>query len=197
MAPTTSSTILRIPVFFATTEGQTHAIAERLATVLRAEGFDSRAVDIGALEACFVDWRDVPGAIVGASIHVGRHQREVAAFVDANRAALNARPSLFFSVSLSAASADAQHRAAAQALADAFPPAHGWRPVRAVSIAGRLAYTKYGFLKRIVLKRIAKAEGAPTDTSRDYEFTDWVAVESLAREFAARVRAEAGGVTAA
>jgi menaquinone-dependent protoporphyrinogen oxidase len=180
MAPTTTTPIVpRIPVFFATTEGQTHAIAERLAAVLRVEGFDSRAVDVRTPEAGRFDWTAVRGAIVGASIHVGRHQREVAGFVDTNRAGLNARPSLSFSVSLSAASADAQHRAAAQALAAAFPPAHGWTPIRVVSVAGRLAYSKYGFFKRIVLKRIAKAEGAPTDTSRDYEFTDWLAVESL------------------
>ena len=188
-----------VPVFFVTTEGQTHTIAERVAAVLRAEGCDSWAVDIRSPEATRVDWTAIGGAIVGASLHVGRHQREVAAFVDANRAGLNARPSFFFSVSLSAASAVAQHRAAAQALADAFPPAHGWTPIRVVSVAGRLAYSKYGFFKRMVLKRIAKAEGAPTDTSRDYEFTDWLAVESLAREFAAHVRAgiEPAGVTAA
>ena len=58
-----------------------------------------------------------------------------------------------------------------------------------ISLAGRLAYSKYNFIVRLLMKRIARKEGGPTDTSRDYEFTDWSRVESLAHEFATQVRA--------
>jgi menaquinone-dependent protoporphyrinogen oxidase len=34
-------------------------------------------------------------------------------------------------------------------------------------------------------------EGHPTDTSRDYDYTDWDAVESFAHEFAATVAGKA------
>jgi menaquinone-dependent protoporphyrinogen IX oxidase len=40
-----------------------------------------------------------------------------------------------------------------------------------------------------VIKRIARKEGAPTDTSRDYDLTNWTHVEKLAREMANRIRA--------
>jgi menaquinone-dependent protoporphyrinogen oxidase len=177
-----------VPVFFATTEGQTHTIAERFAAVLRDEGFDSRTIDLTRPDARHVDWTAVRGALVGASLHAGRHQRAVATFVHDHAADLNARPSMFFSVSLSAASTRADERTAAQKIADAFPAARGWTPWRVAIVAGRLAYTQYGFLKRLFMKGIARKEGASTDTSRDHEFTDWNQVEAVAREFASVVR---------
>ena len=47
-------------------------------------------------------------------------------------------------------------------------------------MAGRLAYTQYGFLTRFIMKWIARRQGGPTDTTRDYEFTNWDNVTRLA-----------------
>ena len=33
------------------------------------------------------------------------------------------------------------------------------------------------------MRRIAKKAGAETDTSRDYEYTDWVALDRFVEEF--------------
>jgi menaquinone-dependent protoporphyrinogen oxidase len=64
-------------------------------------------------------------------------------------------------------------------------------------VAGAILYTKYNFLLRFVMKQIAKKAGASTETSQDYEYTDWVAldrfVEELATEFS-RTAAATGGV---
>jgi menaquinone-dependent protoporphyrinogen oxidase len=100
-------------------------------------------------------------------------------------------PSAFFSVSLSAASEHLAEKEAARKLGEALPAASGWTPATVVSLAGRLAYTKYGFLKRQLMKRIARKEGAPTDTSRDYEFTNWEKVDLLAATIDRLVREEA------
>ena len=180
-----------VPVFYATTEGQTRKIAERLAAHLHAHGFDSRALDMAGPDAAALDWARARGALVGASLHTRRHQKAADRFVRAHWVRLNEVPSAFFSVSLSAASKNPAEADAAAQLARAFPEARGWRPAIVASIAGRLAYLEYNFLIRFVMKRIAKSEGAPTDTSRDYELTDWAAVEKLARDFAATVRARA------
>ena len=138
-----------------------------------------------------LDWSGVRAAVVGASLHVGRHQPAAYAFVSANAGRLNAVPSIFFSVSLAAASQHPEEVRKAQELADAFPATCHWKPRAVASVAGRLAYTQYGFFTRLLMKRMARKEGAPTDTSRDYEYTDWATVESLARELAARVKARA------
>jgi menaquinone-dependent protoporphyrinogen oxidase len=193
MDTTSAHIAYEIPIFYATTEGQTRRIAEYLAAVFRDQGYTSHALEVTTAEAGRVDWTRARAAIVGASLHIGTHQPEAAMFVSAHAAELNARPSAFFSVSLSAASTHAEETAAARRLAEAFPPAHGWTPKVIVSIAGRLAYTKYGFLKRLVLKRIAKKEGAPTDASRDYELTNWNDADRLVSEVIALIRTANGG----
>ena len=184
---TVPSTTCQVPVFFATTEGQTRRIAERLAAVLREEHLDSRAIEVAGREAAAIDWTRVRGAILGASLHAGRHQKAADLFVRAHAAELNRTVSAFFSVSLSAASKNRDEVEAAAQLAKAFPAACGWRPQIVASVAGRLAYTEYGFFIRFIMKRIARKEGAPTDTSRDYELTNWADVDRLARDFAARI----------
>jgi menaquinone-dependent protoporphyrinogen oxidase len=80
--------------------------------------------------------------------------------------------------------------AAAEALAKDFVEKAGWHPNAVACVAGRLAYTQYGFLKRLILRQIAKKEGASTDTSRDHEFTDWDKVASIAKEIAGEIRRE-------
>jgi menaquinone-dependent protoporphyrinogen oxidase len=59
-----------------------------------------------------------------------------------------------------------------------------------LSVAGRLAYREYNVLVRFLIKRIAKKEGGPTDTSRDHELTDWDAVDRLGREMADAIHAK-------
>jgi menaquinone-dependent protoporphyrinogen oxidase len=177
-----------VPVFYATSEGQTRRIAERIAGILRAQGFDSLALDVGSPEPPRIDWQYVQGAFLGASVHAGRHQKTAEIFARVNSAELTARPSAFFSVSLSAASSNPQEKSAARHLAEAFTKEAGWQPTWTVCFAGRLAYTRYGFLKRLVMRWIAKREGGSTDTSRDQELTDWSAVATFANEMADAIR---------
>ena len=172
MATTNRSLICEVPVFFATSEGQTRVIARRIVSVLHDLGLESCAIDVAGPNAADIDWAHVRGAIVGASIHIGKHQKAAERFVKAHAVDLTRVPSAFFSVSLSAASKNVNEVEAAKKLAKAFPAACGWMPARIVSVAGRLAYSEYGFFIRWVIKRIAKKEGAPTDTSRDYELTN-------------------------
>jgi menaquinone-dependent protoporphyrinogen oxidase len=153
---------------------------------------------MASADAEAIDWSRVRGALVGASIHMQKHQPYARHFVARHAADLNRIPSAFFSVSRSAASAKPAEVKAAQAIADAFPSAHGWRPAIVTSVARTLAYTKYGFLTRFLMKTIARKEGAPTDTSRDYELTDWKQVDLLAEQVADLVRkGKAGKETAA
>jgi menaquinone-dependent protoporphyrinogen oxidase len=178
-----------VPVLFASSEGQTALIAIRLAAVLNHRGIDALAIDVSTPEAEAIDWTHVRGALVGASIHIGKHQKTAARFVQAHAADLNAVPSAFFSVSLSTASKNAAEVAAAARLAHEFPAAHGWRPTRILAVAGRLAYREYNVFMRFIMKRIATKEGGPTDTTRDHELTNWDDVDRLGSEMAAAIQA--------
>jgi menaquinone-dependent protoporphyrinogen oxidase len=126
--------------------------------------------------------------VVGASLHRGRHQSAALYFVRAHASRLNERPSAFFSVSLSAGSANGREVAAARDLAQAFVAGTGWHPRQIACFAGRLAYTQYSFVRKRLMRWIAKKEGASPDTTRDHEFTDWVAVVRFSEQIAAEVR---------
>ena len=175
----------RIPVFFATTEGHTRRIAETIASVLREQGFQSEAVSMSDSEGAY-DWSTAANAVVGASLHLGRHQPCAEKFVRREAQHLNARPAAFFSVSLSAGSRNPIEVGVAGEIAARFLRATEWQAHRVACFPGKLAYTRYGLLKRWIMRRIAEREGGPTDTGRDHDLTDWAAV----REFALNVAAD-------
>jgi menaquinone-dependent protoporphyrinogen oxidase len=169
-----------LPIFFATGEGHTRRIAQRIAEHLRAWGVDSVPIDIGSTAADAVDWSRVRAVAVGASLHNQQYQDMAAAFVRTYRGELNARPSVFFSVSLGTASPKPEYVEGVRRLAEEFPDAAGWHPSTVACFGGALAYLEYGLPRRLMMKAIARTAGWPTDTRRNHDFTDWSAVEALA-----------------
>jgi menaquinone-dependent protoporphyrinogen oxidase len=174
-------------IFYATSEGQTRRIAERIAADIGARGFNARAIDVTTADAARVVWDNVRGVVLGASLHAGHHQRAAVEFAKAFRDRLNLYPSAFFSVSLSAASANPEEVATAARLAHELPSQTGWQPTMVECFAGRLAYTRYNWLTRHIMKRIARKEGGPVDTNRDHELTDWNAVARFATRLAEEI----------
>jgi len=171
-------------ILYATTEGQTARIAERMAQTLRGKG---HAVEAFPADTAPANLGVYDGVIIGASIHYGRHPGYLRALVRRHRAALAARPSAFFSVSLSAGGPGARPASAKRYL-DKFLRQTGWRPVQTASIAGALQFSKYGRVKTLLMRMIVGFAGGDTDPSRDYEYTDWDAVERFAESFAQLVK---------
>lgn len=180
-------------VLYATREGQTQRIAEHVAEVVRARGHSVNVRDVRDVQERRepFDMARYQAAILAASVHVGKHEPEMIAFVKHHRAELDSMPTTFLSVSLAAAGAEdpeqtAESRAKAAAdcrsAIDKLVADTGWRPTRVKPVGGTLAYTKYNFLVRFVMKRIARNASMPTDTSRDYEMTDWKALDRFVDE---------------
>ena len=94
-------------------------------------------------------------------------------------------PSAFFSVSL-AAHGDPEE---ARRYVQEFEDGTGWRPDLVAMFSGALLYTQYGFVKRTVMKKIArdKPGNLGVDTSRDYVYTEWDAVKRFAEHCADQV----------
>lgn len=180
-----------ILIGYATGEGQTAKVADRLRETLQANGHETETVDLsedhGTLDVGAFD-----AVLVGASIHVGQHQPVVSAFVERNRETFATRPSGFFQVSLSAATDDPERRAEAAGYIDAFLEETDWEPDVVGSFGGALRYSEYGFLKRAMMKRIAAGATGDTDTSQDYEYTDWEEVAAFAADFDALLETEDG-----
>lgn len=173
----------RVLIPYGTSEGQTAKVAAVIAEVMRERGHEAECVDVGGLTDHALDDHD--GAIVGASIHMGKHDKHVARFVERNRDVLERLPSAFFSVSL-AAHGDPEE---ARRYVQEFEDGTGWRPDLVAMFSGALLYTQYGFVKRTVMKKIArdKPGNLGVDTSRDYVYTEWDAVKRFAEHCADQV----------
>jgi len=176
----------RILLLYATTEGQTARIAEFIAQALRDNG---HGIDLHRITgaASPLDPAAYDAVMAGASIHYGRHPGFLRKLIRQHREALAARPCAFFSVSLSAGGPGAKPEAATRYL-ERFLRQTGWRPQQSATIAGALRYSSYGAFKRLLMILFVGFAGGETDTSRDYEYTDWEAVRRFADAFAQLLR---------
>ena len=61
---------------------------------------------------------------------------------------------------------------------------HKLAPALALAIAGRLDYSRYGWLDRQLIRFIMKLTGGPTDPMTNIEYTSWDTVDDVARGIA-------------
>jgi menaquinone-dependent protoporphyrinogen oxidase len=117
-------------------------------------------------------------------------------FVRANRSELDPIPSAFLSVTLSQAGAQRpgesperrrQFADDVDKMIGVFLKETGWSPKHILPVAGSLAYRRYNPIVRFIMKRIARKAGADTDTSRDYEYTDWIALDRFVDQIAVEI----------
>ena len=172
----------RVLLLYGSTEGQTAIVSERIADVLSEAGHEPTLIHAKHLPDDLTV-SDYEAVVVGASIHMGKHQRYITRFVREHADELNRLPSAFFSVSLSAAQETEEGWETARELLEEFLDDTGWNPDSTAVVPGALRYSQYGRIKRFIMKRIASRQGDDTDTSRDYEYTDWDEVEGFATDF--------------
>src|SRR5215213_10165432 len=98
--------MMRVLIPYGTTEGLTARISEYVAEVIRGHGYDA--------------------VIVGASIHMGKHEDYVLHFVRENRDELGRLPSAFFSVSMAAH----DNLEEAEGYIEEFVRETGWHPAK-------------------------------------------------------------------
>lgn len=173
----------RVLLAFHSYEGQSAKIGDRIATVLEAAGI---GVDV-------LDANDAPppagydGVVLGDSIHLMEHSLSLKRYATRHAYELNALPLALFQVSLTSANHDAAHAARAHELAQDFVVETGIDPDLVGLFAGSLAFTKYGWMKRRMMRRILEQELGESDISTDHEYTDWDAVSEFALDVAATV----------
>lgn len=171
----------RLLIVYGTTDGHTRRIAEAVEDYGAAFGHTVVVMDAATRPTLRGDdgW---DGVIVCAPIRRRRHPAAVARFARENLPLLSRLPTAFFSVSLSAAG-NAAAVAGARACAERFVKETGWHPGMVRLVAGALLYTRYNWLVRWIMRRIAARNGGDTDTSRDYDYTDWQRLREDVEEF--------------
>ena len=164
----------------ATSYGQTAKIAKFLQTELEAAGMHVQRLSPSD------KLTDVDAVIIGCPVYIGKFAPEVIEWTRSNLAKLNAISTGFFSVSLNAADARPKARKADDELLAGFLTQTGVAARYIASFAGMIHYTKYGWFKRWMMKRICASAGGPTDTTKDHELTDWPQVAAFAQAFIAQ-----------
>jgi menaquinone-dependent protoporphyrinogen oxidase len=160
-------------IAYGTTDGHTARIVAAAAEALRKAGV---RVDVRTGQDSLTAWllpADYDAVIVAASIHASGFQWEIQKWATFHHDALNAMPTLFLPVCLSTLQPEPAVQAELQQIIDTFVKKTGWKPGVTHAVAGALAYRRYGWFKRLIMKRIARRAGGDTDTSRDWVYTDW------------------------
>jgi menaquinone-dependent protoporphyrinogen oxidase len=180
----------KISVVYATTNGQTAKIARRIVAVLRTQGhlvdlLDTRTSPSAALAG-------VDAVVFAGSVRMGKFQRRLVDFVRTHRHKLLGIPTAFVPVSLSASRKSPAAVREVRKTNARFIEETGFNPNVIHPAAGGLVYSRYGFFTKLAILFISKISGGDTDTSRDYEYTDWKALDRFARHFADDVQEIAG-----
>jgi len=150
----------KLLILYGTTDGHTAKIASYLASQRHGFGATVDVVEAGMADP---DPRNYVGVIVAASVHAGGYQRAVVRWARAHAAALQGKPAAFLSVCLGVLQPDLEVQRDLIAITNRFEARTGWKPLRVKLVAGALSYTRYGWLKRMVMRRMAaKAGGRPT-----------------------------------
>jgi menaquinone-dependent protoporphyrinogen oxidase len=172
--------LMKVLIAYASSEGQTRKIAERVAARVQKLGSDARLFDTATT---FVDLHmDLyERVIVAASVHQQQHQESIEVFITAKLAELQRKPTLFLSVSLSAAFSEGL--AEAQKYVDALLSNTGWKPTKSLLIAGALRYAEYDYFKDQIVQYIVLKDRKIEGPKGDHEFTNWTALISAVDAF--------------
>lgn len=176
----------RVLVLYGTTDGHTGKVAARLADMLGA-----RSLEVTVANARNQDPHPgaYDGVIVCASLHAGGYQACVQDWVKRHAAELEGKTTAFVTVCLGVLQPEVAVHHELERLRARFLAATGWQPTVVKFVAGALLYREYNWLKRLVMLRIVRKAGGDTDTSRNYEYTDWLDLDAFATEFAWRLQA--------
>lgn len=171
---------MKILIIYGTGEGQTRKIARYMENVLQEKNHQVVLVD--AMEEPPAS-NDFDAVLIGSSVHMHRYQNSIRDYIMDNVDILNQKRTAFFSVSLSGASEIEEELKDADELAKKFIRSTGWKPQEINHIGGALKFTKYNFFKRLIMRLIASRKGEKIDVSKDYEYSNWKAVEHFVVHF--------------
>lgn len=174
---------MKILAVYGSNFGQAEAVLRRIAATLEGWG-NAVVVYKGDAVPAGVAVEDFDAVVIAASIAVGKYQAYMREFVQRNLAALRERPTAFVSVNGANPETDPEWQVEARGYVDAFLEETGWQPRWTATFSGALRFPRYGLVTRLVMKLISRQEGGPTDTSREFEFTDWDHVDRFAAELA-------------
>lgn len=164
-------------ILYLTTDGQTKKIAERLAVEIG----DCQLLSLREQAVVSAtDFAQFDQIIIGASIRYGHFSPLLEQFIRQHSALLNSKKSAFFSVNLTARKPN-RNTPETNTYTRKLLARIAWQPQQVAVFAGALFYPRYNFFDRTMIRFIMKITGGETDTTREFEFTDWQKVSEFAQ----------------
>lgn len=163
---------------YASHDGQTRRIAERMAARVAAHGGRVELTDLSERQPTAAEVEAADAVAVVAAVRYGHHLPPARRFLAAHGARLAAKPVAAISVNLTARKPEKRSVTGSVYLRKWLKHT-GLRPQVAEAVAGKLDYPRYSWFDRLMIRLIMKITGGPTDPGVTVEFTDWDAVDRL------------------
>ncbi len=180
-------------LFYATRDGQSRRIAERISGRLAEMGIETRPKDLTMAFPAPQELVGTKPAVLVAAVRYGKHLPEAERFLAVYRALPVPPPLVLLSVNLTARKPGKQSPEGNAYLRKVIRK-HRLKPAITRAIAGRLDYSRYTWLDRQLIRFIMGLPGGPTDPSVRVEYTAWDEVDELARRIAELVAVSSSGI---
>mgnify|MGYP001813711099 FL=1 len=167
-----------ILIIYATTDGHTRKISQRLQQVIEQQNHQVKLVSIN--DEADVDLTLFDKIVVGASIRYGKHSPHIYQFIKTNQLILESKPNAFFSVNVVARKPE-KCQPDTNPYLRKFLTQIAWKPKQLAVFAGKIDYPKYSFWDRSIIRLIMWITKGPTDPKTVKEFTNWQQVEAFGR----------------
>lgn len=172
--------MMKILILYLTKDGQTKKIAEHIAST-----YPEDTVEILSLREYFditaEKLQSFDTIVIGASIRYGHFDPLLEKFIQQHHALLNSKKSAFFSVNLTARKEN-RNTPETNVYTRKLLARIKWQPNLVEVIAGALYYPRYRWFDRTMIRFIMKMTKGDTDTSKEYEYTDWQRVSQFAEQ---------------
>jgi len=174
-------------LFYATRDGQSRRIAERIAKRLADDGIPALAHDLAGAAPNQSRLTAARLVVVVAAVRYGLPLPVAEQFLASYRTLREPPQLVLLSVNLTARK-PGKDTVEGNAYLRKSIKRHRLAPVLALAIAGRLDYSRYGWLDRQLIRFIMKLTGGPTDPATCIDYTPWSVVDDVALRIAALYR---------
>jgi menaquinone-dependent protoporphyrinogen oxidase len=171
-------------LFYATRDGQSRRIAERIASRLADRGIAALPHDLAGALPVPASLAAARLVVVVAAVRYGRPLPEAERFLASYRT-LRRPPQLVLLLVNLTARKPGKDTAEGNVYLRKSIARHRLAPVLALAIAGRLDYSRYGWFDRQLIRFIMKLTGGPTDPATCIDYTPWDTVDDVALRIAA------------
>ncbi len=165
----------KILIVYATTDGHTRKICERLQQVIEQQGSQVQLLQID--EPC-PDLKQYDKIVIGASIRYGKHSKLIYTFIKENQKLLESKPNAFFSVNVVARKPE-KNQPDTNPYLKKFLTQIAWQPKQLAVFGGNLDYPGCRYLDRQMIRLIMWMTKGPTAPDTVVDYTDWDQVEAF------------------